>query len=64
MNYDDASCCQGYQVPATALTMHLSDEPVQRDAATTYRLCFEVLAVLFSTVLQGTLQLAIKTSMS
>ena len=46
---------QGFQVPSAALTMHLSDEPRQRDSATTFRLAIEVICVLVSAVVEGQL---------
>ena len=35
-----------YHVPYTSLTVHLSDEPAERDSATMYRMIFETLATL------------------
>ena len=42
-----------YQVPYTSLTMHLSDEPRERDSGTTVRMFFETSSALFSSVFQG-----------
>ena len=43
----------GYQVPYTSLTMHLSDEPRERDSGTLVRAIFDVMSALFASVFQG-----------
>eukprot|EP00052_Salpingoeca_macrocollata_P017183 m.139276 g.139276 ORF g.139276 m.139276 type:complete len:509 (+) comp20302_c0_seq1:56-1582(+) len=42
-----------YHVPYTSLTVHLSPHAAERDSATSFRMIFEVLAVLIGSVLQG-----------
>lgn len=44
---------QAYHVPYTAMTVHVSETSQGRDSATAYRMCFEVLSVLFAAVFQG-----------
>ena len=49
-----SSLRQAYLVPYTSLTMHLSDEPSERDSGTTVRMLFDIFSALFSSVFQGT----------
>jgi len=42
-----------YQVPYTSLTVHLSNDPVERDSATTWRMGMETLSLFFGSVVQG-----------
>lgn len=44
---------QSYHVPYTALTMHLSDRPSDRDSATAYRMVAEVLFTLIASLFQN-----------
>ncbi|XP_076132419.1 sodium-dependent lysophosphatidylcholine symporter 1-B-like [Alosa pseudoharengus] len=42
-----------YHVPYTSLNMFLGGHQTDRDSATAYRMCLEMLAMLFSSVVQG-----------
>ncbi|XP_062398038.1 sodium-dependent lysophosphatidylcholine symporter 1-like [Sardina pilchardus] len=42
-----------YHVPYTSLNMFLGGRQADRDSATAYRMCLEMLAMLFSSVVQG-----------
>ncbi|XP_042563480.1 sodium-dependent lysophosphatidylcholine symporter 1-like [Clupea harengus] len=42
-----------YHVPYTSLSMFLGGQQRDRDSATAYRMCLEMLAMLFSSVVQG-----------
>jgi Na+/melibiose symporter-like transporter len=49
------SSVSAYHVPYTALTMHLSNVPAERDSATMYRILFEVIGTLIGATFQGQL---------
>jgi Na+/melibiose symporter-like transporter len=52
-------CVSAYHTPYSALIMHLSNVPAERDSATMYRILFEIMGTLIGATFQGQLTAAL-----